>query len=158
MPLTSSCICGNAAAKFVYMRQCRWQVHVYAAMPLTSSCICGNAAGKRQLRGQSHVYAAMPLVNGNAAGKSMYTRQSRFPAKMRCRINIIAHAMESTLSRTRSCTGMILASKSHLQASNSPSRWQRCHSTQEQSSHILSSLSPAIFQPLRMLFWHPLPP
>ena len=25
IPLTSSCMCGNAAAKFMYMRQCRWE-------------------------------------------------------------------------------------------------------------------------------------
>ena len=69
----------------MYVRQCRWQVHVYAAMPLASSCICGNAAGKRQCRGQVHVYAAMPLGSGNAAGKLMYM-QCRFLAQMSCRI------------------------------------------------------------------------
>ena len=112
----------------MYVRQCRCQVHVYAAMPLAStcicgnangkfmymrqcrweaamprakSCICGNAAGKRQCRGQVHVYAAMPLGSGNAAGKFMYTRQCRFLAQMRCRINIIAHHMGSKISHTR---------------------------------------------------------
>ena len=30
----------------MYVRQCRCQVHVYAAMPLASTCICGNANGK----------------------------------------------------------------------------------------------------------------
>ena len=47
MPLPSSCICGNAAGKYMYMRQCQWQVHVYAAMPLGSNPIfvprCCNA-------------------------------------------------------------------------------------------------------------------
>ena len=67
IPVKVMYICGNAAGEFVYMRRCRCQAHVYAAMPLASSCICGNA------RGQVHVYAAMPLASscifGNAAGK-----------------------------------------------------------------------------------------
>ena len=145
MPLASTCICGNAAGKFMYMRQCRWE----ATIPLAKSCICGNAAGKRQCRGQVHVYTAIPFSCKNVMSNQHY--------RTRDGINIIAHAMH-TLSCTGDKTSMIFASKSHLQASNSPSRWQRCHSTQEQSSHILSSLSPAIFQPLRMLFWHTLPP
>ena len=61
MPLTSSCMCGNAAAKFMYMRQCRWQVHVYAAMPMASSCICGNPAGKSPLK-NSQIAAARFLL------------------------------------------------------------------------------------------------
>ena len=30
MPLTSSCMCGNAAAKFMYMRQCRWNSFTFS--------------------------------------------------------------------------------------------------------------------------------
>jgi len=68
-------LCGDAVGKFIYMRRCRGQVHVYAALPLASLCICGNAAGKFmymwQRCWQVHIYAAMP------AGKFMYMRQCR---------------------------------------------------------------------------------
>ena len=76
VPVKVMCVCGNAAGNFVYMRQCRCQAHVYAAMPLASSCYAAMPLA-------SSCYAAMPLASscicGNAAGnKFMYTRQCRW--------------------------------------------------------------------------------
>ena len=126
MPLASTCICGNAAGKFMYMRQCRWE----AAIPRAKSCICGNAAGKRQCRGQVHVYAAMPTRQCGevhvytAMLFSSKNEMSNQHYRTRDGINIIAHAMH-TLSCTGDKTCMIFACKSHLHAPNSPARWQR---------------------------------
>ena len=81
MPLASTCICGNAADKFMYMRQCRWE----ATIPLAKSCICGNAAGKRQCRWQVHVYTAIQFSCKNAMSNQHY--------RTRDGINIIANTI-----------------------------------------------------------------